>query len=91
MRVLVGNRRPKVGYKLPDDKVVYEFLPPGDYVTEVRAADFTNVVGALTLHFAEDEKPTWVSCESEAMEARLCEYYGIETNLVPEQWSTHAN
>ncbi len=86
MRVLVGNKRPKVGHKLPNGQTVYEVLPEGDYVTEVRAQDFINVVGALTLHFAEGDHPTWVSCEDGPMEVRLCQHYGIEHNSVPAQW-----
>ena len=86
MRVLVGNKRPKVGHKLPNDKVVYEVLPDGEYVTEVRAKDFQNITGALTLHFLAGDRPHWVSCEDEDRERKLCTHYGIDTNLVPAAW-----
>jgi hypothetical protein len=95
MRVLVGNKRPKVGHKLPNGTTEYEFLPPGDYVTEVRADDLANITGALTLHFLGhwdeqtfvwEEKPTWVSCEDERMQESLCKYWGISDNTVPAEW-----
>jgi hypothetical protein len=89
--VLVGNRCPKVGRKQPDDSVVYEVLPPGEYVTVVKASDLTQVVGALTLHFCDGDKPVWVSCSDKGLEGRLVEYYGIEINSVPDEWNRDAD
>lgn len=86
MRVLVGNKRPKVSRKLPNDKVVYEVLPKGEYVTEVRASDALQITSALTLHFVSPDRPHWVSCEDPEMERTLCKYYGIEDNQVPAEW-----
>lgn len=86
MRVLVGNKRPKVGHKMGDDHVEFEVLPPGEYVTEVLANDLLNVTAALTLHFVDGDRPHWVSCEDADMERTLCKYYGIEENKVPHEW-----